>query len=133
MPDRRRFLAAAGALSLPGLALSAHAVPAQTHVPRRPGGSPTQAFFESLCGEDLQVDLGAAGTTVLRLLAVRPFEGRQAIEQFSLVLRGSGRQPLAGGVYALEHPRAGRMHLRIDPSGRIARDRLYRADLSLLV
>lgn len=133
MSNRREFFAATtGGLALAGLgapALAA-AAPPEAH---RVGGSPTYALLASLEGQDFKLRLADGRRLALRLVAVKSRTCNQPLEQFSLVLRGSDRQPIEGGVYQLEHARSGRFALRLDPSGGNARERLYRADLSLMV
>jgi hypothetical protein len=133
MSNRREFIAnATGSLALASLGAPALAA-ATPSVARRRGGSPAQAVFDRLQGQDFTVRLGAGAQTMLRLVAVKPRPSAQPIEQFSLVLSGSAKRPIEGGVYQLEHARSGRFALRLDPSGGNAHEQLYRADLSLLV
>ena len=133
MSNRREFFAAAtGALAVTGLGMPALAADSPD-VARRLGGSPTQALFAGLQGQDFTVHLGAGRRSTLRLLAVKPRTGTQRVEQFSLVLGGKGKRALDGGIYQLEHAHTGRFQLRLDPSGGHAVDPVYRADLSLLV
>ena len=69
----------------------------------------------------------------LRLVAVRERATVQAMEQFSLVLRGSTEQAVDGGIYLAEHAKSGAFPLRLDPSGYDEQGLLYRADFSLLI
>ncbi len=133
MTHRRAFIAtaASGGVLLSGLtALPALACDA---VKRRVGGSPAQEVFDKLVGERFQLDLGAGERSSLQLQAVRSRAAKQPIEQFSLVLRGSTKRPIDGGVYRMAHARSGRFDLRLEPSGHDAEGPLYRADFSLLI
>jgi hypothetical protein len=134
MSNRREFFAAATAgLALASVGAPTISIAATPGVPRRLGGSPTRALFDSLQGQEFTVRLGAGERMPLRLLAVKQRGSTQPLEQFTLVLGGSTNRPLAAGVYALEHTRSGRFQLRLDPSGADVRGLRYRADLSLLV
>lgn len=137
MNARRQFVmagAAAGVL-LPGVGASAATVQAVTgplrgtSAQRRVGGMPAQSLFEALRGKPL----GLAGGGSLTVDRVHARSSHQPIEQFTVVLRGSPTQRLGEGRYELYHPLAGELTLHLTPSGRDGRDRLYRADLSLLV
>ena len=132
MSNRRQFFTAtAASVALASVSVPALACPAQSAA-RHVGGSPTRAAFEALQGQAFAVRLNGGKQSLLQLQAVRDNHSGQAIEQFSLVLRGDTRQPLTAGVYALEHVQLGSVALRLDPSGRNAQGRLYRADFSLL-
>lgn len=132
MINRREFVAASGGLLFLA-ALGAVPASARTDTLRRIGGSPTKSVFDALQGEDFQIRVGASKRATLRLMAVRDRASRQSIEQFSLVFRGSDEDAIDGGLYRMEHVQSGRFQLRLDPSGRDAQGRLYRADFSLLL
>ena len=132
MINRREFVVASGGLIFLA-ALGAGTASALSDASRRVGGRPTKSVFEALRGEDFQVQVGTWKRATLRLVAVRDRASGQAIEQFSVVLRGSDKDAFDGGLYRMEHAQAGRFQLRLDPSGRDAQGRLYRADFSLLL
>lgn len=132
MSNRRTFVAATASGALLGPLLAAPTA-AHATVARRLGGSPTQAVFQALEGQDLQLRLRRGQSRTLRLLTVRPHAGNQRLEQFSLVLRGDAEVALRSGLYRIEHPASGRFEMRLEPSGRDAQGALYRADFSLLV
>lgn len=133
MNTRRHFVMAstAGALwpAVSGAALTAPEGTGAAALPRRLGGLPAQAAFESLQGASFRMRAG--GTLTLDRVTARA--SRQPIEQFTIVLRGSPSQQLDEGLYELHHPATGRFALHLMPSGRQGAARLYRADLSLLV
>lgn len=132
MSNRRTFVAATAGGALLGPLLAAPAAAGAT-VSRRLGGSPTQAVFQALAGQDVQLRLRRGQRRTLRLLTVRVHAGNQGLEQFSLVLRGAADAELRSGLYQFEHHASGRFEMRLEPSGHDAHGALYRADFSLLV
>lgn len=134
MNNRREFFAAASSsLALASLGAPSLALARQTATARRVGGSPTLAVFEGLQGHDFEVATGDASGTTLSLVAVKEQDSQPAIEQFTLVLRGSDRQRLGSGIYQLAHSQTGQFQLRLESSGKDEHGPLYRADLSLLL
>lgn len=134
MSNRREFVAAAtGGIVLSGLGATPGNASACNAVARRVGGNPAMAAFEALLGEEFELRGGAIDPVALRLVTLHEHVSRQPLEQFTLVLRGSDRQAITGGLYQLEHARTGRFQLRLDPSGRDALGPLYRAEFSLLI
>lgn len=134
MSNRREFIAAAtGGVMLAGLGAtaSAAACPAVMQS-RRVGGSPSLQMFESLQGEALQL-VGTDGMVAqVQLLAVHDAMTEQRrLEQFTLVMRGSGSD-LPAGLYQVSHRQTGVFAMRVDLGGHDDTGALYRADFSLL-
>jgi len=134
MSNRRQFFtaAAAGGVVLASSGASALAVAPPNTLSRRVGGSPTQATFTSLQGQSFTLR-NDASPQHLELVAVQPRATQQAMEQFSLVLRGSAAQALQAGTYRVEHPQSGRFDMHMAPAGSDALGALYRAEFSLLI
>jgi hypothetical protein len=132
MSNRRTFVAAAGSGALLGPFM---ATPGQacTATARRAGGSPTQAAFQALQGQDFRLRHGLRAGGTLRLVSVQERGGSARLEQFSLLMRSEAGAALPSGLYRIEHPASGRFAMRLEPSGHDAQGALYRADFSLLV
>ncbi|MBA4175052.1 MAG: hypothetical protein C0505_00595 [Leptothrix sp. (in: Bacteria)] len=132
MSNRRTFVAATTGGALLGPLLTAPAA-ARATVARRLGGSPTQAVFQALAGQDLQLRTQRGERRTLRLLAVRDRAGDPGLEQFSLLLRGDAQAALRSGLYRVDHADSGRFVMRLEADGHDVLGALYRAEFSLLV
>jgi uncharacterized protein DUF6916 len=129
--QRREFLMRGGStLVLVGLGLPGALAPRALTVgaPAVEGG----AGWKALISERFTLHREARGPVSLTLATVRDHEVMSKLDQFSLTFLGDERERIAEGTYRLEHPKAGRIMLHLQPAGDHPAAAQYRADFSLL-
>jgi len=88
--------------------------------------------WKSMLNERFMLHDAVKGLVNLNLVAVRESKANPRLDQFSITFVGKEVERVAEGTYPMEHPRAGKFMLHLQPIELGSAGAHYRADFSLL-
>ena len=135
MINRRQFVTNVAGLAIAGFtSKKANAAPARPNSPRGSLNGPLRrSVFLPLVGQTFTVTGRSQSPIAMRLLKVSDSSGSFGTEQFSLVFAGPRDVTFLEGIYTVSHYIAGRTRLLLQPGGKDAYNRYYRAPFNLLL
>ena len=135
MINRRQFVTNVAGLAIVGfMSTRAMAAPVVTKPLRGSLTGPLRkSVFLPLIGQMFTVTGRSQSPIPMRLIKVSDSKGSFGTEQFSLVFAGPRDITFLEGIYTVTHYVAGQTRLLLQPGGKDAYNRYYRASFNLLL